>query len=85
MPADEHAPVIKKTLVSRTWMVFTSSGDTEVFDFDKYAIMRRVRIPARDLRILDPLLSYPSALLGRESAIVVNFEVNSQSLFQMFG
>ena len=41
---------------------------------DKYAIMRRVSIPARDLRILDPLLSYPSTVLGREKAIVVNLE-----------
>ncbi|KAL8139002.1 hypothetical protein V2J09_005003 [Rumex salicifolius] len=71
---DEHAPIIKKTLVSRSWMVFNDTGETEVFDFDKYAIMRRVRIPARDLRILDPLLSYPSTILGRERAIVVNLE-----------
>ncbi|OIT35649.1 magnesium transporter mrs2-i, partial [Nicotiana attenuata] len=38
-------------------------------DLDKYAIMKRVPIHARDLRILDPLLSYPSAILGREKAI----------------
>ncbi|GKE31671.1 magnesium transporter MRS2-2-like protein, partial [Tanacetum coccineum] len=31
-------------------------------------------IHARDLRILDPLLSYPSAILGRERAIVLNLE-----------
>eukprot|EP00850_Spirogloea_muscicola_P006236 SM000029S10531 [mRNA] locus=s29:647963:650499:- [translate_table: standard] len=36
--------------------------------------MRRVSIPARDLRILDPTLSYPSTVLGREKAIVVNLE-----------
>ena len=36
--------------------------------------MRRVSIPARDLRILDSTLSYPSTLLGREKAIVVNLE-----------
>ncbi|CAI7877302.1 unnamed protein product, partial [Closterium sp. NIES-54] len=45
-----------------------------VIEADKYAIMRRCSIPARDLRILDPLLSYPSTLLGREQAIVVNLE-----------
>ncbi|XP_047179409.1 magnesium transporter MRS2-F-like, partial [Vigna umbellata] len=37
-------------------------------------IMRRTDLPARDLRILDPLLSYPSTLLGRERAIVINLE-----------
>ncbi|OEL26801.1 Magnesium transporter MRS2-I [Dichanthelium oligosanthes] len=37
--------------------------------------MHRVDINARDLRILDPLLSYPSTILGRERAIVLNLEV----------
>ncbi|KDO57931.1 hypothetical protein CISIN_1g014053mg [Citrus sinensis] len=36
--------------------------------------MRRTGLPARDLRILDPLLSYPSTVLGRERAIVINLE-----------
>ncbi|KAH9754799.1 Magnesium transporter MRS2-3 [Citrus sinensis] len=36
--------------------------------------MRRTGLPARDLRILDPMLSYPSTILGRESAIVINLE-----------
>ena len=40
----------------------------------KQAIMRRACLPARDLRILDPQLSYPSTILGREHAIVVNLE-----------
>ncbi len=40
----------------------------------KHAIMRRACLPARDLRILDPVLSYPSTILGREHAIVVNLE-----------
>uniref|UniRef100_M8AXT2 glucan endo-1,3-beta-D-glucosidase n=1 Tax=Aegilops tauschii TaxID=37682 RepID=M8AXT2_AEGTA len=36
--------------------------------------MARTGLPARDLRVLDPLLSYPSTILGRERAIVVNLE-----------
>ena len=36
--------------------------------------MRRTGLPARDLRVLDPMLSYPSTILGRERAIVVNLE-----------
>ncbi|KAL1317066.1 hypothetical protein AAHE18_15G110200 [Arachis hypogaea] len=36
--------------------------------------MRRTGLPAHDLRILDPLLSYPSTVLGRERAIVINLE-----------
>lgn len=36
--------------------------------------MHMASLPARDLRILDPKLSYPSSILGRERAIVVNLE-----------
>ncbi|GJP36357.1 hypothetical protein CLOM_g20872 [Closterium sp. NIES-68] len=59
---------------ARSWLRIDQSGQTQVIEADKYAIMRRCSIPARDLRILDPLLSYPSTLLGRERAIVVNLE-----------
>lgn len=40
----------------------------------KHSIMRRTGLPARDLRVLDPQLSYPSTILGRERAIVINLE-----------
>ncbi|KAI3912361.1 hypothetical protein MKX01_038423 [Papaver californicum] len=36
--------------------------------------MRRTGLPARDLRILDPVLSHPSSILGREKSIVVNLD-----------
>lgn len=65
-----------KTGVSRSWILVNNKGQSSILDLDKYAIMKRVSIHARDLRILDPLLSYPSAILGREKAIVLNLEVN---------
>uniref|UniRef100_N1QS98 Magnesium transporter n=1 Tax=Aegilops tauschii TaxID=37682 RepID=N1QS98_AEGTA len=37
-------------------------------------MMRRCELPARDLRLLDPLFVYPSAILGRERAVVCNLE-----------
>nr|XP_023915636.1 magnesium transporter MRS2-3-like isoform X2 [Quercus suber] len=36
--------------------------------------MSRTGLPGRDLRSLDPVLSYPSSILGRERAIVINLE-----------
>ncbi|KAL3328540.1 hypothetical protein AABB24_035930 [Solanum stoloniferum] len=63
-----------KTGVSRRWILVDSKGQSSILDLDKYAIMKRVSIHARDLRILDPLLSYPSAIFGREKAIVLNLE-----------
>ncbi|THU47709.1 hypothetical protein C4D60_Mb09t18500 [Musa balbisiana] len=72
--ADAQSALKKKTAAARSWILFDSSGEGTILDADKYAIMHRVQIHARDLRILDPLLSYPSTILGRERAIVLNLE-----------
>ncbi|KAK7344053.1 hypothetical protein VNO77_13281 [Canavalia gladiata] len=76
VPADPQAMTVvkKKTQSSRSWILFDATGQGSLLDVDKYAIMHRVQIHARDLRILDPLLSYPSTILGREKAIVLNLE-----------
>ncbi|KAG4997742.1 hypothetical protein JHK85_029181 [Glycine max] len=76
VPADPQAMAVvkKKTQSSRSWILFDATGQGTLLDMDKYAIMHRVQIHARDLRILDPLLSYPSTILGREKAIVLNLE-----------
>lgn len=64
----------KKGTGVRPWLLLDSTGQAQVVEAEKYAIMRRKGLPARDLRILDPLLSYPSTVLGRERAIVINLE-----------
>ncbi|XP_057806340.1 magnesium transporter MRS2-3-like [Salvia miltiorrhiza] len=64
----------KKGAWVRAWLVVDSSGQAEVVEAGKHAIMQRTGLPARDLRMLDPALSYPSTVLGRERAIVVNLE-----------
>lgn len=74
MAAEQGGVSIKKKAAARSWILFDSNGEDTILDVDKYAIMQRVEIHARDLRILDPLLSYPSTILGRERAIVLNLE-----------
>ncbi|CAL1390792.1 unnamed protein product [Linum trigynum] len=64
----------KKGTGVRAWLLLDSTGQAQVVEVGKHAIMRRTGLPARDLRILDPLLSYPSTVLGREKAIVINLE-----------
>lgn len=64
----------KKGTGIRPWLLLNATGQTQVVEAGKHAIMRRTGLPARDLRILDPLLSYPSTILGREKAIVINLE-----------
>lgn len=68
------AALRKKATGVRSWLLLDSTGQTQVVEAGKHAIMRRTGLPARDLRILDPLLSYPSTVLGRERAIVINLE-----------
>ncbi|XP_074312749.1 magnesium transporter MRS2-3-like [Silene latifolia] len=64
----------KKGMGVRAWLVLDQTGQGQVVEAGKHSIMRRTGLPARDLRILDPLLSYPSTVLGREKAIVINLE-----------
>lgn len=64
----------RKGTASRAWLVVSDSGGSYLEEVGKYSIMRRTGLPTRDLRVLDPLLSYPSTILGRERAIVINLE-----------
>lgn len=58
----------------RSWIRVDTYGNSQVIEVDKFTMMRRCDLPARDLRLLDPLFVYPSTILGREKAIVVNLE-----------
>ncbi|KAL8103306.1 magnesium transporter MRS2-1-like isoform X1 [Apium graveolens] len=58
----------------RSWIRVDTSGNSQVIEVDKFSMMCRCDLPARDLRLLDPLFVYPSTILGREKAIVVNLE-----------
>ncbi|XP_043720392.1 magnesium transporter MRS2-F-like [Telopea speciosissima] len=64
----------RKGIGIRTWLVVSESGQSHLEDIEKHSIMRRTGLPARDLRVLDPILSYPSSIFGRERAIVINLE-----------
>lgn len=58
----------------RSWICVDTSGNSHIMEVDKFTMMRRCDLPARDMRLLDPLFVYPSTILGREKAIVVNLE-----------
>ncbi|KAK1288571.1 Magnesium transporter MRS2-4 [Acorus calamus] len=65
----------KKAGGSKLWLRLDGvSGRSELVEFDKSAILRRVSIPARDLRILGPVFSESSNILARDKAIIVNLE-----------
>ncbi|XP_010241673.1 PREDICTED: magnesium transporter MRS2-4-like [Nelumbo nucifera] len=64
----------KKTVGARLWMRFDRFGQSELLECDKNTIIKRVSIPARDLRILGPVFSHSSNILAREKAMVINLE-----------
>lgn len=63
----------KKTGGARLWMRFDRSGRSELVEWDKNAIISRAAIPARDLRILGPVFSHSSNILGNESGFYCIF------------
>lgn len=69
-----HLNARKKATGIRQWLLIDCTGQSQLVEAGKHTIMRRTGLPARDLRILDPILSYPSTVLGRERAIVINLE-----------
>jgi magnesium transporter len=64
----------KRSHGSRSWTKVDKNGNSKILKLDKATIMRHCSLPARDLRLLDPLFIYPSTILGREKAIVVSLE-----------
>ncbi|XP_068642449.1 magnesium transporter MRS2-4 isoform X2 [Aristolochia californica] len=64
----------KKKTGARLWLRFDRLGQSERMECDKNAIIKRVSIPARDLRILGPVFSHSSNILAREKAMVINLE-----------
>ncbi|KAL6007642.1 hypothetical protein ACLOJK_033142 [Asimina triloba] len=59
---------------TKAWLVISESGKSHMEEVGKQSIIRRTGLGPRDLRMLDPVLSHPSTLIGRKRAIVVNLE-----------
>ncbi|CAI5476001.1 unnamed protein product [Closterium sp. Yama58-4] len=68
----------KKRLVGRKWAVLLVGmrGEAELLQCTKQAIMRRVSVPARDLRLNGPLLSSAAAILAPISLRVAALRVD---------
>ena len=60
----------------RKWLCIGDDGVTTAMELSKLRVHQQLMIPLRDLRLLDPMLamSYSSAILARERALIVNLE-----------
>jgi hypothetical protein len=66
----------QQLLGMRSWLKVDSSGEIQFVLLDKYKVVHEYGVQLRDLRILDPNLAttYPSAILCREKALIINIE-----------
>lgn len=63
----------RKMMGTRTWMRFDATGSSEKFDCDRNGLLKRVTVPARDLRILGPIFTQSCHILGN---YLSNVDVN---------
>ncbi|KAL3154512.1 hypothetical protein ABBQ32_013974 [Trebouxia sp. C0010 RCD-2024] len=63
-------------VAARKWVKVDQDGSSSIIQAEKNELTHRLGVQLRDLRVLDPLLaaSYPSAILARDRALVVNLE-----------
>lgn len=78
-PGDELEPVKPAATTGRAkvgWVRINAQGNVNKLSMEKTKIATLLRVPLRDLRVLEPTTadSYSAAMLCRERAIVVNLE-----------
>lgn len=64
------------TTAIRQWLKVDTTGQTSIVHAHKHSVTDELGVQVRDLRILDPAMStsYPSAILCRDKALLVNLE-----------
>ncbi|XP_062203118.1 putative magnesium transporter MRS2-D [Phragmites australis] len=72
VPRQRHATV---GAAVGEWAAVSSAGVWWVEEVGKHQLMRRTGLTACDLRTLDPVLSYPSNIMGRDRAVITATEV----------
>lgn len=81
---ERHAPALQLPQIrgsqfptaptDRRWLKIDTQGETNIVAMDRHKLIHELGVQPRDLRVLDPKFStnYPSAILCRDKAIVVN-------------
>ena len=63
-------------IAARKWVKVDKAGNSSIIQAEKNELTQQLGVQLRDLRVLDPFLaaSYPSAILSRDRALIVNLE-----------
>jgi len=56
------------------WVLVSGEAGPRDVVMDKYNLREMTGVPPRDLRVMDPTLAYPSSIMIRDRALVVNLE-----------
>lgn len=81
VPTGRAAPLASQRLPPKPnallkWLSVGHAGEASLLELGKLRVTHQLGVQLRDLRLLDPHLaaSYPSAILAREHALVINLE-----------
>ncbi len=76
LKATERKKVGPLYVAARKWVKVDRNGTSSIIQAEKNELTHQLGVQLRDLRVLDPYLaaSYPSAILSRDRALVVNLE-----------
>ena len=75
-PGADRRKVGPLYIAARKWVKVDKDGSSSIIQAEKNELTQQLGVQLRDLRVLDPLLaaSYPSAILARDRALIVNLE-----------
>jgi magnesium transporter len=75
-PPSASAKLLPASKQPRRWVAVNAAGEAVTVELSKMRVHHQLGVQLRDLRLLDPSLatSYPSAILARERALVLNLE-----------
>ena len=75
-PGADRRKVGPLYIAARKWVKVDKDGSSSIIQAEKNELTQGLGVQLRDLRVLDPLLaaSYPSAILARDRALIVNLE-----------
>ena len=76
LKAADRKKVAPLYVAARKWVKVDNTGTSSIIQAEKNELTQQLGVQLRDLRVLDPYLaaSYPSAILSRDRALVVNLE-----------
>ncbi|KAI4341371.1 hypothetical protein MLD38_026102 [Melastoma candidum] len=56
-----HMQARRKAMRTQSWLIISQARELRAKDMEEHSVMQRTGLPARELKVLFPILSYPSS------------------------